>query len=85
METKRSSAANDLRPEYEFDYARGERGRYYRRILKEEANVIVLEPDVAKAFPTSADVNDALRVILKAVRSARRTTGRGTRTRSKHA
>jgi len=29
-------------------------------------NVIVLEPDVAKAFPDDEAVNEALRIILKA-------------------
>jgi hypothetical protein len=29
-------------------------------------NVIVLEPDVAKAFPNDEAVNEALRLILKA-------------------
>ena len=41
------------------------RGRFdpARRIGK---NVIVLEPDVAKAFPDDQAVNEALRLILKA-------------------
>lgn len=75
------SRSDDLRPEYDFDYARAVRGKYYKRILKEGANVVVLEPDVAKAFPNSAAVNDALRVVLKAGESVRRLTARSTRTR----
>lgn len=77
------SRSDDLRPEYDFDYGKAARGRYYKRILKEGANVVVLEPDVAKAFPNSAAVNDALRVVLKAGESARRLTARSTRTRAK--
>jgi hypothetical protein len=34
-----------------------------RRIGK---NVVVLEPDVAKAFPSDEEVNEALRLVLKA-------------------
>ena len=77
------SRSDDLRPEYDFDYSKGVRGKYYKRILKEGSNVVVLEPDVAKAFPNSAAVNDALRVVLKAGESARRLTARSTRTRTK--
>ena len=36
-------------------------------------NVIVLEPDVAKAFPDDASVNEALRVLLKASKRSKRT------------
>ncbi len=51
---------DDLRPEYNFDFSKGERGRYFKHLLKEGSNNIVLEPDIAKAFPNSAAVNDAL-------------------------
>ena len=54
-----------VRPEYDFDYSKAVRGKYYRRLLKEGSNVVVLEPDVAKAFPNSGAVNDALRSVLK--------------------
>ncbi|HLF38987.1 MAG TPA: hypothetical protein VI545_04830 [Burkholderiales bacterium] len=57
--------ADELRPEYDFDYSKAVRGKYYRRLLKEGSNVVVLEPDVAKAFPNSDAVNDALRSMLK--------------------
>lgn len=82
MKPKRSHS-DDLRPEYDFDYRNAVRGKYYKRILKEGTNVVVLEPDVAKAFPNSAAVNDALRVVLKAGDSARRLTTRSTRTRAR--
>jgi len=85
MKPKTSRLSDDLRREYKFDYAKAVRGKYYKRILKEGANVVVLEPDVAKAFPNSAAVNDALRVVLKAGQAARRLTTRSTRTRAKSA
>lgn len=75
--------SDELRPEYNFDYSKGVRGKYYKRMLKEGANVVVLEPDVAKAFPNSAAVNDALRVVLKAGQAARRLTERSSRTTRK--
>jgi hypothetical protein len=38
---------DDLRPEYNLDYSRGVRRKYYKRLLQEGANVVVVEPDVA--------------------------------------
>ncbi len=83
MKPKIRYESNDMRAEYNFDYSKAVRGKYYKKILKEGANVVVLEPDVARAFPTSAAVNDALRVVLKAGQAARRLTTRSTRTRAK--
>lgn len=65
MKPKARDVADELRPEYDFDYSKAVRGKYYRRLLKEGSNVVVLEPDVAKAFPNSDAVNDALRSVLK--------------------
>lgn len=73
----------EMRAEYEFDYSKAVRGKYYKRLLKEGSNAVVLEPDIAKAFPDSAAVNDALRVVLKAGESARGLTRRSSRTRAK--
>ncbi len=50
MKTKKRKAQEELRPEYDFDYSKAIRGKYYKRILTEGANVVMLEPDVAKAF-----------------------------------
>ena len=84
MKTKAASS-DEMRPEYNFDYSKAVRGKYYKRILKEGANVVVLEPDTAIAFPNSEAVNDALRVVLQAGRAAQRLTPRSTRTRAKAA
>jgi hypothetical protein len=43
-----------MRAEYDFDYSKAVRGEYYRRLLKEGANVVILDPDVAKTFRSSA-------------------------------
>ena len=56
----------------------------YKRLLKEGSNVVVLERDVAKAFPDSASVNKALRSVLKS-RRPRRLTTRLTRTSARTA
>ena len=41
------------------DYSTAVRGKYCRRIMREGANMAVLEPDVAKVFCSSAAVNEA--------------------------
>ncbi len=56
---------DELRPEYNFDYSNGVRGKYYERVLENGPTVVILDPDVAKAFPDSASVNEALRSIMK--------------------
>ena len=48
----------------EYDFTGAVRGKYYKRYL-EGSNVVVLEPDVAKRFKTSASVNKVLRTFLK--------------------
>jgi hypothetical protein len=66
--------SDDLRPEY--DLARlkgGVRGKYYHRATA-GTNLVLLEPDVAQAFPDSTSVNRAPRLLrdVAASTSARR-------------
>jgi hypothetical protein len=56
------SARKPMRDEY--DFSQGERGKYARRYAQ-GANVVVLEPDVAKAFSDSKSVNVSLRRIIR--------------------
>jgi len=74
MKSKVKKNNDELRPEYNFDYSKAVRGKYYKRILDEGANVVMLEPDVAKAFVDSAAVNDALRSLLDLTRTTQRLT-----------
>ena len=76
MKAKLNKIADDLRPQYNFDYSKAVRGKYFKRFLEEGANVVVLEPDVAKAFSSSGAVNEALRSLLDITRSTRRLTSR---------
>lgn len=55
---------DDLRPEYDFDFSKSVRGKYYREYV-ENTNVVVLAPDVAAAFQNSEAVNQALRAMLQ--------------------
>ena len=82
MKAKRGNELAQMRAEYDFDYSKAERGKYYKRLLKEGSNVVVLDRDIAKEFPDSASVNKALRSVLKSKRP-RRVPTRATRTREK--
>jgi len=81
MKAKEKRISDELRPEYNFDYSKAVRGKYYKRLIKEDSNVAILEPDVAKAFVDSAAVNDALRSLLDLTKTTQRLTkkssGRG--------
>ena len=86
MKTKSKINDDDLRPEYKFDYSTAIRGKHFKRLLEEGSNVIVLEPEIAKAFTNSAAVNAALRSLLEITRSTQRLTkrsiGRGKKMRA---
>ncbi len=57
--------SDEPRPEYiRSDLGEIIRGKYANRI-KEETNVVFLEPDVAEAFPNDKSVNKALRYLLE--------------------
>jgi hypothetical protein len=65
---------DQLRPEYDLARLRGGvRGKYYQRATA-GTNLVLLEPDVARAFPDSNSVNRALRLLHDvATKSAGRT------------
>jgi len=75
MKTK---TIEELRPAYEFDYSKAVRGKYFKRLLEEGANVAVLEPEIAKVLTSSTAVNDALRSLLEITRSTQRLTKHST-------
>ena len=52
----------------EYDFSGAVRGKYYER-FRQGSNVVVLDPDVSKAFPDAASVNEALRTLLTARKS----------------
>lgn len=66
---------DEMRPEYDFaSMSGGVRGKHYHEYRK-GANVVLLEPDLAEAFPTEDAVNEALRGILTTTRAVRRIGG----------
>ncbi len=71
----------EMRKEYKReDLGKGIRGKYFEE-YKKGTNLVLLSPDVAKAFPDDHSVNEALRTLMNI---ARKTAGltkasRGTR------
>ena len=60
-----SSAVDELRPEYDLAALKGRvRGKYYARATA-GTTLVLLEPDVAEAFPNGSSVNKALRSYLR--------------------
>ena len=62
MKQTRKPKGDVFRADYNF--SRGVRGRHYAA-YKAGSNVVVLDPDVAKAFPNATSVNRALRMLLE--------------------
>jgi len=71
MPTKsaRTSQDDNLRPEYDLSkLTGGVRGKYYERATA-GTTLVLLEPDVAEAFPDGEAVNQALRLLLEIARA----------------
>ena len=66
MKKKISEISDELRPEYDLKsmLKDGVRGKYAAQYC-EGTNLVLLEPDVASAFPNEKAVNDALRLVMK--------------------
>ena len=56
---------DELSDEYDFSQlSGGVRGKYVER-YQQGTNLVLLDPDVARAFPTQESVNEALRLLIK--------------------
>ena len=62
--------SDELRPEYKRDdFGPMVRGKYAAR-MKESTNIVVLDPDIADAFPNAEAVNQTLRRLLELAKSS---------------
>jgi hypothetical protein len=81
--TKNENIRKEYRRE---DLGAGVRGKYYDEYRK-GTNLVLLSPDVAKAFPTEEAVNNALRSLIniaqKTIRLKRRSSRRAKATRGR--
>src|SRR5881397_1139189 len=71
MSTKNAGKeiTDELRPEYDLSkLTGGVRGKYYKRATA-GTTLVLLEPDVAEAFPDGRTVNDVLRAVVKVART----------------
>jgi hypothetical protein len=69
---KASQHPDDVRPGYDFSaLGKPVRGKYYKAAIA-GSNLVLLDPDVAKAFPTPEAVNKALRLLADVAAEASR-------------
>lgn len=63
---KQTKHNDELRPEYDMKslLKGGVRGKYAAR-YRAGTNLVLLEPEVAKAFPNEKAVNEALKLVMK--------------------
>jgi hypothetical protein len=61
MPTINDNQNDELLPEYEFDYSKAKPNRF---ALKEDQQIVILDPDVAKHFKDSESVNRVLRALI---------------------
>ncbi len=63
---KKTENNDELRLEYDMKtlLKDGARGKYAER-YRAGTNLVLLEPEVAKAFPNEKAVNDALKLVMK--------------------
>ena len=81
MKKANRRVSEDLRRVYKrSDFGTLVRGKYAQRVI-EATNVVVLDPEVAKAFPNDRAVNKALRGLLCDGKPSALPTSRSTRAR----
>ena len=80
MKKAKQTDKDEMRAEYKrSDFPKGfVRGKYAER-LRESSNVVVLKPEVARAFPNQEAVNSALLSLIEIAKKTARPTGRSTR------
>jgi len=67
---KKAKEADDMKAEYKReDLGSGVHGKYYEA-YKESHNIVLLQPEVAKAFPAEEAVNNALKSLIKVAQTS---------------
>ena len=62
---KAEQNSDEIRPEYSReDFGPMERGKFAAK-MKESSNIVLLDPDIAAAFPNAQSVNQTLRQLLE--------------------
>jgi len=68
--------ADDILPEYDFSRARPNK---HAALYQKGGLTVTLDPEVAKVFPSAADVNKALRSLARLIRAQQRRSAKKTR------
>jgi hypothetical protein len=75
MKKTNPAPVDDMRSEYDFASMKGGvRGKYVERV-REGTNIVLIEPEMAEAFPTEQAVNEALKGVLRTAQAVRSTGG----------
>lgn len=61
---RRTTEADELQTEYEFDYSKARPNRFAGKIDKSQI-VVLLDPDISEVFTTSESVNAVLRALIE--------------------
>ena len=79
MKKAKQTDKDELRAEYKrSDFPNGfVRGKYAER-LREASNIVVLKPEVARAFPNQEAVNSTLLSLIQIAKKAARRTSQST-------
>ena len=86
MKKDKESDKDELRAEYSrSDFPGGLVRGKYAKSMKESSNIVVLRPEVAKAFPNEEAVNNALLSLIDIAKRTTRPTSRSTGSPKKRA
>lgn len=66
MKKKKDEDMDEMRPEYDFRKLKFIGRGIYAERYRSGTNLVLLEPDIRRAFPDDQSVNEALRVIANA-------------------
>jgi hypothetical protein len=66
MPATKSNKVQEMASEYRFDYRKAKPNRFAAH-MKDEPLIVMIEPDVAKVFTSSEQVNKALRALISAI------------------
>lgn len=67
---KKGKMKDEMRPEYKLeDLGKGVRGKY-SSAYAEAHNIVLLDPEVSKEFPSKESVNEALKSLIRVAQAS---------------
>lgn len=72
MKKVNKNISDGLRTEYDLkELGRGVRGKYFKRAMA-GSNLVLIEPDLMRVFPTGEAVNRALRMLAETAKAVKK-------------